>query len=257
MGTDLQKASLGKRIVAFIFDFILVVTIAVGLTIPFSTAVGYDGYVDKLDDIKAKYQAEYNIPEIKTEDYNKLTQEEQQTFMDSYNAAVEAANQALEKDAEAIETWNMILHLMLLIITIPMFVSIMLYEFVLPLFFRNGQTLGKKIFGIALMHKEGIRVKTVQLFARALLGKFVIGTMIPIYVFIYLGLSNAGIIAIIAYLVIQVISMIVSHTNSPIHDIMAGTIAVDMASQRIFETYDQLLEYKQKIANERAQRSPY
>ena len=257
MGTDLQKAGLGKRILAFIFDFILVVTIAVGLTIPFSAAVGYDGYVDKLDNIKAQYQAKYDIPEIKTEDYNKLTEEEQKAFLEKYNAAVDAANHALEEDAEAINTWNMILHLMLLIITVPMFISIMLYEFVLPLFFRNGQTLGKKIFGIALMHKEGVRVKTIQLFVRALFGKFVIGTMIPIYVFIYLGLSTTGIIVLLAYLAIQVVCMIASHTNSPIHDVMAGTVAVDMTSQRIFETYDQLLEYKQKIAAERAQRSPY
>ncbi len=253
MGIDLQKASFGKRIIAFIFDLICVITIAVGLTIPFSAAVGYDDYVDKLDDIKVKYQTEYNIPEITTDEYNQLTEQEKK----DYAAAVEAANKALDKDDEAKNTWSIIMNLMLLIITIPTFLSIMILEFVVPLMFGNGQTIGKKIFGIALMHKEGIRVKKVQLFTRALLGKFVIGTMIPIYMFIYLGTSNLGIIALLTYLAAQIITMITSHTNSPIHDVMAGTIAVDMGSQRIFDTYDQLLEHNKKVAAERAKRAIY
>lgn len=257
MGIDLQKASFGKRIIAFIFDFICVITIAVGLTIPFSAAVGYDGYVDKLDNIKEKYQTEYNIPEITSEEYDKLDKQEKEDFNNAYNAAVEAANEALEKDNEAITTWNMITNLMLLIVTIPMLISFLLYEFFLPLIFKNGQTLGKKIFGIALMHKEGIRVKNIQLFVRALFGKFVIETMILLYVLIYFGLSDIGLIFLLIYVIIQIICMVTSHTNSPIHDVMAGTVAVDMASQRIFETYDDLLEYNKKIAAERAERATY
>ena len=253
MGIDLQKANFGKRIIAFIFDLICVVTIAVGLAVPFSGIVGYQDYVDKLDNIKVRYQTEYNIPEITTDEYNLFTEQEKS----DYAAAIDAANQALEKDDEAKNVWNIIMNLMLLIITIPLFVSIMVLEFIVPLMFGNGQTMGKKIFGIALMHKEGIRVKKIQLFARALLGKFVIGTMIPIYAFIYLGTSDMGIIALLIYLAAQVITMARSHTYSPIHDVMAGTIAVDMASQRIFDTYDQLLEHNKKIAAERAEREIY
>lgn len=258
MGIDLQKASIGKRIIAFIFDFICVITIAVGLMIPFSAAVGYNDYADKLDSVTEKYRKEYNIPEITSDEYDKLSAEEKEAYTNDYNTAVEAANKALENDEEAKKIWNMVTHLSLLIVIIPLLISFILYEFVLPLFLKNGQTLGKKIFGIALMHKEGIRVKNIQLFIRALFGKFVVETMLVLFVIIYFGLlTDITLICLLIYVVAQIICMVSSHSNSPIHDLMAGTVAVDMASQRIFETYDQLIEHNKKIAAERAKRQTY
>ena len=38
---------------------------------------------------------------------------------------------------------------------------------------------------------------------------------------------------------------------------MAGTVAVDYASQTIFPSTEALVEYKKRIAAERAARSPY
>lgn len=258
MGIDLQKASIGKRIIAFIFDFICVITIAVGLMIPFSAAVGYNDYADKLDSVTEKYRKEYNIPEITSDEYDKLSAEEKEAYTNDYNAAVEAANKALENDEKAKKIWNMVTHLSLLIVIIPLLISFILYEFVLPLFLKNGQTLGKKILGIALMHKEGIRVKNIQLFIRALFGKFVVETMLVLFVIIYFGLlTDITLICLLIYVVAQIICMVSSHSNSPIHDLMAGTVAVDMASQRIFETYDQLIEHNKKIAAERAKRQTY
>lgn len=258
MVIGLQKASFGKRIIAFIFDFILVITIAVGLMIPFSAVVGYNDYADKLDSITETYKKEYNIPEITSDEYDKLSNEEKEAYTDDYNKAVNAANEALGKDKEAKKVWNMVTHLSLLIVIIPLLISFILYEFVLPLFLKNGQTLGKKIFGIALMHKNGIKIKSIQSFIRMLFGKFVIETMLPLFFIVYFGLlSDITLTFFLMYIVVQVICIIASHTNSPLHDLMAGTVAVDIASQRIFETYDQLIEHNKKIAAERAKRSTY
>lgn len=262
MGIDLQKASLGKRIIAFIFDFICVITIAVGLMIPFSAAVGYDDYIEKSETITEKYLTEslvkHNISQLSSDEISKLTKEEKDAYANSYKTAIKDADEALQNDEEAKKTWNMVTHLSLLIVIIPLLTSFLLYEFALPLFLKNGQTLGKKIFGIALMHKEGIRVKSIQLFIRALFGKFVVETMLVLFVIVYFGSSTViGLIFLLIYVVAQIICMISSHSNSPIHDLMAGTVAVDMASQRIFETYDQLIEHNKKIAAERAKRQTY
>ena len=113
MGIDLQKASIGKRIIAFIFDFICVITIAVGLMIPFSAAVGYNDYADKLDSITEEYRKEYNFPEITSDEYDKLSAEEKEAYTNNYNTAVEAANKALQNDEEAKKVWNMVTHLSL------------------------------------------------------------------------------------------------------------------------------------------------
>ena len=262
MGIDLQKASFGKRIIAFIFDFICVITIAVGLMIPFSAAVGYDDYSEKSETITEKYLTEslvkHNISQLSSDEISKLTKEEKDAYANSYKAAIKDADEALNKDKESRYILDMTLHLFLLTAIIPLLISFLLYEFALPLFLKNGQTLGKKIFGIALMHKEGIRVKNIQLFIRALFGKYVIETMLVLFVIVYFGSSTViGLIFLLIYAVAQIICMVSSHSNSPIHDLMAGTVAVDMASQRIFETYDQLIEHNKKIAAERAKRQTY
>ena len=85
-----------------------------------------------------------------------------------------------------------------------------------------------------------------------------IKTMLVLFVIIYFGLlTDITLICLLIYVVAQIICMVSSHSNSPIHDLMAGTVAVDMASQRIFETYDQLIEHNKKIAAERAKRQTY
>ena len=58
--------------------------------------------------------------------------------------------------------------------------------------------------------------------------------------------NSIGIISIILMLVLfiaQIICFFASRTNSPIHDLLAGTVAVDMASQKIFADREALLEY--------------
>ena len=49
---DLQKASMSKRISAFLFDFSILCVIAVGLATLLSIVVGYDARFDALE---AKY----------------------------------------------------------------------------------------------------------------------------------------------------------------------------------------------------------
>ena len=77
-------------------------------------------------------------------------------------------------------------------VTIGVAISIMITDFVIPLFFKNGQTVGKKVFGLCLVKKNSVRIKNVQLFVRTLLGKFAIELMVPLYIIImfYFGLMG-------------------------------------------------------------------
>ena len=60
-----------------------------------------------------------------------------------------------------------------------------------------------------------------------------------------------------ALLIAQVILVLVTKNHSLLHDLMAGTVVVDYASQRIFQSTQELVEYQKKIAAERAARQTY
>jgi uncharacterized RDD family membrane protein YckC len=133
-------------------------------------------------------------------------------------------------------------------------------EFAVPLWLKNGQTVGKKIFAIGLMRTDGVRMNNIQLFTRTVLGKFTIEIMIPVYIVIMICLDSIGVVGpLVLGLIglVQLICVVVTRTNSLIHDLLAGTVAVDISSQMIFDTTDDLIAYQKKIAAEQAARQVY
>ncbi len=247
---DLQKANFGKRIIAAIFDFILLGIIAVGLAAVFSSAFGYNGYMDTINEAYTHYGNEYGVEiQITAEQYEEMEETEKQNYDD--------ALAALNKDEDVIYAYNMLINLTMLIMTLSILISVVIIEFIVPILFKNGQTLGKKIFGIGVMHTEGIQVTNVQLFARAVLGKFVFGIMIPLSMIMMIFFNAIGIVGIAILLILavaQIACLAATKTNSPIHDVVAKTVTVDIASQRIFKTREELVEYvKARHAEKAAQ----
>ena len=132
--------------------------------------------------------------------------------------------------------------------------------FFVPLWLGNGQTLGKKIFGLCLVRNDGVKMNTLQLFTRTLLGKFTIETMIPVYILLMLfwgTMDLTGTLILGALLVGQLVCLSVSRSNAAIHDLLAGTAVVDLASQTIFRSTEDLIAFQKKVAAERAARQPY
>ena len=139
---------------------------------------------------------------------------------------------------------------MLTITAVSILLGFVATEFVVPLLLGNGQTLGKKIFGIGVIRSDGVKVTTLQVFVRGVLGKCTVEALVPVFVFIMIILRVTGIvgIAILAGLALsQIVLLISTRERTPIHDMMAGTVAVDLASQMIFDSTEELLEYKQRI----------
>ena len=250
---DIQKASFWKRISAYIFDMIMLVIVAVGIAFLLSTLLGYDSYSDRLNACYTKYEEEYGIDfDITEEDYTQMSDAEKEIYT--------KATEALASDSEANYVYTMMFYLTLLIVTFSILAGYLLLEFVVPLIFKNGQTLGKKIFGIAVMRVDGVKLSPLQLFVRTLLGKYTIETMLPVLILIMLFFNaiNAICIFVIAAIgLIQIVMLITTRTNSAIHDKFSGTVAVDMASQMIFETVDDMIEYKKKLHADEASRQKY
>lgn len=250
---DLQKASMWKRISAWLFDMILLGIVAVGFAWLLSATLQFDTYSNDLDAAYAKYEGEYGIVfDMTQEEYNALSQEAQTAYMNAYNA--------LSSDRDAIYAYNMLVSLSLVITSLSVLMAYLLLEFMIPLRIGNGQTLGKKVFGVALMRTDGVKLNAVQLFARTILGKYAIETMLPLLLILLIFWGSIGITGtaiIVVLMLVQIVMLCVSRTRSAIHDFLAGTVAVDFASQMIFGSESDMIAYKQRLAAERARRADY
>ncbi len=246
---DLQKANMWKRISAALFDFILFCIVVAGAALLLSSVLGYDRYAEQMEAITAEYETQYNVNfELSVEEYNAFTEEEK--------AHYDQAWQAFSGDERITHAYNMMLNLILLIIPFAILIAYLIMEFMIPLIFRNGQTLGKKIFGIAVMREDGVRVTPLLLFARTVLGKYTVETMLPllciILTFVLQAMGIAGIIILLGLVVLQVVLLFATPAHCLLHDKLAHTVAVDFASQRIFDSYEELVAYQKRIHEEDA-----
>lgn len=253
MRFDLQKASLGKRISAWLLDAILLVILASGMAALLSFAFGYDGYSQQLQAAYDKYEAIYNVDFDLTQDaINNLTEEQMKVYEDAFAA--------LNADNEATYAYTMVIYLTLAILSLSLLLSYVVLELIVPLLFKNGQTVGKKIFNIALMRPDGVRVTTFMMFVRTVLGKYTLETMIPVLILTMMYFQMVGIEGTVVLgltLLIQLVLLLANRTRSVIHDLIACTVAVDNASQMMFDTPEALLDYQKRIHAEEAASSDY
>ena len=239
---DLQRASMWKRFSSALFDFIMLVIAVVGAALLLSWMLGYDASIDEFDKYSEEYEAKYGVNfDMSYDDYMALDQTGQKNYDD--------ALEAFGKDDRVSYVYGLIFNLTLVIISISILLAYMLLEFVVPMLFGNGQTLGKKIFGIAVMREDGVKLTPLLLFVRTVLGKYTLGTMVPVLIIIMMLFNLTGIVGtavIIALILLQGGMFIFTYAHTPLHDKLAHTVTVDLASQMIFETYEDLLEHKKK-----------
>lgn len=253
MAVDLQIASIWKRIAAWILDAILLCVLGVGAAFLLSAAFGYDAYNQTLETGYAAYETQYGVTfDIAPEAYTAMSEQARQNYDEAYEAML--------KDEDVIRAYNMIVNLSMLITTLSILFAMLALEFAVPLLLGNGQTVGKKAFGIGLVRSDCVKINPMQLFIRTLLGKYTIETMVPIYVvmMVFWGILNLpGTVLLLGLLLGQIICIGVTRNNCAIHDLLAGTVAVDLPSQRVFQSPEDLIEYTKRIHADRAARKDY
>ena len=251
---EIQKASMLKRMSAFLLDFILMTIAVTGFALLLSVITGLDTHTDKLAEKQEYYETTYGVDfETTEEDFNKLSEEEQAHILNVYD-------NMFATDPEVLYAYNMIFYLTLTIATFSLLLSFLLLEFAIPMIFKNGQTIGKKVFNLGLVHNNSILLTGVALFARALLGKYTIETMIPIIVIVMLLFNSGGLGAILVLGLIIVLQLFVffkSKYFTPIHDVISHTVCCDLSSQLMFENVDELIEYKKQLHEEAVQNADY
>lgn len=253
MKFDIQRAGISKRLAAWMFDMLLISVLAVGIGFVLSSFLGYDDYSRTMNDGYARYENLYNVDfDISQEQYEALTTEQKAQYDEAFAA--------FAADAEVAQAYRMTLNLTLVITTLGLLAACLIWEFAIPLWLGNGQTLGKKIFGLCLMRTDGVKVSAVQLFIRTLLGKFTVETMIPVYILLMIfwgTMGLTGVVILLGLFVAQLVCTAFTRNHTAIHDLMAVTLVVEYASQMIFPTKEDLIAYQKEIAAEQAARQPY
>lgn len=253
MQADIQKATIWKRLAAWILDLILLAVLASAVMWGLSSLLHYSKYSQVVDDAYSRYEAEYGITfQISAEKYQTMTDAERQNWDDAYDALI--------ADEEAMKAYNMTVNLILIMTTVGILLSMLILHIGVPLLLKNGQTVGKKAFALGVIRQDGVKMNNLQLFVRTLLGQFTLETMIPVYIVLMILWGTIGILgpAVLFVLIIgQMVCMGVTKNNAALHDLLAGTTVVDLASQKVFESQEALVEYTKQVHAERAARQDY
>ena len=250
---DIQRASMWKRISAFLFDSILLGIAAVLFSWMLSGALGFDRVNARLDAAYARIGEAYGVDlNLSLGEYDAMNLAERN--------ALNTAYAALSADPQAVAAHNAVVSMTLAIISLGTLLGFAVMEFAIPLCFGNGQTLGKKIFGVGLMRQDGVRLSTLALFVRTFLGKYTFETMVPVLIIIMIWfgiLGLTGSLVLLGLVLFEALLLLFTRSRLTIHDAMAATVAVALASQMIFPDKDALLAYIEKVHAERAAQQPY
>ena len=156
---SIQKASAWNRISAAIFDLIMLLVVTVGVAFCLSAVLGYQSYFDRLQTRYTAIEEEYGVDfDIAFNEYESMSEDQKAQFI--------AADEAVKKDEEATYVYNMLFYLSLIILTFSILIAYLLLEFLVPLLLKNGQTLGKKVFSIAVIREDGVKVSALLLFTK-------------------------------------------------------------------------------------------
>lgn len=231
-----------KRISALLLDIIVVSILATGFGFVISAVIGYDAMLERMETAYSAYETEYNVRlDMTNEDFLVMDEAEQARYQAAYDIMAE--------DPEISYCYSMVMNMTLIILSLGILLAYIVSDFIVPLLFKNGQTIGKKVFDLAVMQNDHTKLRTTSLAIRTVLGRFAIETMVPILIciMIYFGFVGiAGTIAVVLLLLLQIIAMAVTPTNAAIHDLLAGTVVVDMKSQMIFDDLEAKKKYENK-----------
>ena len=239
----IERASLLKRIFASILDVILLSILATGFAFLSAKIAKVDYHQKRVKEYYTYYETTYNVKfGLTQEDFNRMSDEER--------AHYEEVNKIIAQDKDFIKENSLVQKLMLLVVIIGLFLGTLIVEFVIPLFLKNGQTVGKKVFSLCLVRKDAVKVTSVQLFARSIIGKFALELMAPTYLVISIIYGFNGLVGLIlvgVITIIQIVLLIATKNKTLIHDLIALTVVVDKQTQMIFESEQDLIKYKEKV----------
>ena len=116
---------------------------------------------------------------------------------------------------------------------------------IIPICFKDGTTVGKKVFGLCLADSDGYKMRNSQLAMRVMpIDVLLLALLIPIWNTIWVVL----VVYVVVFLVSFALAM-ASPKRSSLHDFTARTIVVNARTSILFETSADEEEYTRKEDN--------
>ena len=250
---DLQRAAHSKRLFAFLADMILAGILIVGIYFAMSAALDVDSYGAKYEEIKAGYEEKFGVSFGMTqEQFDELDEEARE----NYRAAVDAMN----SDEEATNAIKTSYTLTFVIFASGIVLAMAILEFLIPLILKDGRTLGKLLFGLGVMRRNFTHIKNPVLFVRGVIGKGVFELILPALLILTISSGITGIFGIVLLAVMAIAEIVVfakSGTGAMLHDVLADTVVIDWASQRIFNTDEEREAYEKAQRESEEERKLY
>lgn len=268
---ELKPIGIVKRASAWLLDAILLAVLATGLMWIVSLISNYSAeerlaseYYAQWENFRKEYigdvAAFYGFTYEEDGERYTINKDGAPAALDDVVKALSDSNGEQEETAQAYEVYltlppvsavnaqyRYVYTLLFMMVSFGLFFAFLILEFLLPIFFRNGQTVGKKVFAICIVRPDCVKITTPSLFVRTILGKFSIETMFPVllaFQFFFGGMGLLSLILFAAILLLNVVLFFVTKNRTPIHDILAGTVAVDMKLQMIYASDEELNEKK-------------
>ena len=270
---ELKKIGIVKRASALLLDAILLAVLATGSMFIISLIANYSHeselasqYYSEWEDFRKEYVPDvaeyYGFKYSDDGDSYTITRVTDGQAV-SLNEVLAALEESAGNDLETAEAYQKyraltpkdkvnaqyeyVANLLFMIISIGILFAYLILEFIIPLCLKNGQTIGKKIFGICLVKRNCVKIAPAQIFARTVLGKFAVETMFPVllvFLLIFGGIGILAIVLLVALTILNIVLFFASKNRTPIHDVFANTVAVDMSVQMIFQSEEELVKKK-------------
>lgn len=268
---ELRKIGIVRRASAALLDVILLVVLTTGFMFIISLICNYSDneklstrYYNEWEGFRKTYVEEvadyYGFKYRTTDSGYTITKDGKESSLDELmqtlskskgqDAATKVAYDAY-MELPSVDKVNLqyqyVYNLLFMMTSVGFLLAYLTLEFILPIIFKNGQTVGKKVFGICLVRPDCVKITNLSLFARTILGKYAIETMFPVllvFLFIFGGIGILALILLAALALLNIVLFFATKNRTPIHDLVAGTVAADMRIQMIFQTEDELVEKK-------------
>lgn len=277
---ELNKIGIVKRASAWLLDAILLAVLATGAMWIISLITKFDA----AEQLAAQYYGEweafgdeyleplanyYGFKYEEREDGYVITKDGRESSASEVMQALFDSKGEDESTREAYERYlalppadkvnlqyRYVYSLLFVMVSLGLLFAFLVLEFIVPLCLKNGQTVGKKIFGICLVRPDCVKIANIALFARTILGKYAVETMFPVLLVLLFFFGGLGVLAIVllaALFLLNLVLFFATKNRTPIHDIFANTVAVDMKLQMIYASEEELNAEKTRLHQERVE----
>lgn len=202
---------------------------------------GKELFTYKLDESNQPLYDEVALPKACNNDSNKTLSEEENKKLISYFYNSDANNgdfvyyyvvndfSYMPFISKAYKSYYVLSQLYPMVIAYS--ISYVILFIIIPLCFRNGETIGKFIFKICLVNEKDYQINRLQVIPRALIMLF-----LPILIVSFLGLNMFSLGFVVIAILLSYMIMRFSYNHKAIHDYIAFTKVIDKRESNWFKS---------------------